>query len=206
MVGQKGIAQILVVLILLGGLLTGVYLVGETQIFKPRATSVLISAPIGPTCRSRISNFSVDEPCDAVQNGFLEAKFTCQAQIEFPDLNTQGGGPGRECRTIEDWVRIADQACNEICQLPVPSLEPFPPVCPAEFPRCDGELLEVPDPSGCPRYICVNISPFQIPQPIPVPTTPPSCPPWAPYCPTANTCLFITKECLSPEPSPVQVQ
>ncbi len=36
---QKGIAQVLILLLLLGGLLSSLYLVQKTQIFKPQATS-----------------------------------------------------------------------------------------------------------------------------------------------------------------------
>lgn len=189
MAGQKGIAQILIVIILFVGLLGGLYLVQNIQVFKPKAYDPnLISAPIPPPiCKSRLSSFSVEQPCDEVNNGFKSAKFSCQLEIEVSDLNSQGG-EFRECRTIADWVRIADQACGKICEIPVP---PLPVVCSRELPRCEGELIEVPGSEGCPNYICVQ----PVPQITPPPKPTSGCYPWAPFCQSLSTCLFITKEC-----------
>ena len=44
--GEKGAVQFIVLLILIGGLVAGLYLVQQTQIFKPKAS---VSGPINPT-------------------------------------------------------------------------------------------------------------------------------------------------------------
>jgi len=124
---QKGIIHILVLVILLAGLLAGVYLVQQTQIFKPRAQT--ISGPIttpAPICKSRISSFAVSNPCDEINNGFRVVTYSCQ--IDSGKVNTQVN-KNEKCYSIADLSLIAEKACINLCFEPTISPTPIGRVC-----------------------------------------------------------------------------
>lgn len=123
---EKGVVHLLVPIILAVGLLVGLYLVQNTQIFKPKAYGGPISGSVN-ICKSNLTYFSVSDSCDEVQNGFRSAYFSCQGRSErskvAPDEGSSGGdgGPTPVCKTINDWVKRAVDGCASICKNPSPS-------------------------------------------------------------------------------------
>ena len=77
--GQKGVVQIAFVLILLAGIVAGVYLVQHTQIFKPKAASVPIATPqTSITVVSQLSSYKVGDT--------IETKVLVRSDIEPANL------------------------------------------------------------------------------------------------------------------------
>ena len=162
--GEAGIAQILVVLILILGLFGGLSLVQQTQVFKPRAQGP-VSAPIAPpfACNERIESFSISEPCDEVHNGFRTAQFTCSIEINLDEDEVGKQGGQRNCRSAEEWLGLAISSCSRLCPkppLPSPIPQP-PPFWPPFTSYCTTTNEYYPFWQECP-------SPTPTPQPVPV--------------------------------------
>ncbi len=103
------------------------YLSQHIQIFKPKALELEGSKQTKPfsnenDCKVRITSFSVERPCDEVNNGFRFVKFSCGQKIK-----TDGGSA--VCKPIESWTEVARNQCRELCTHPspiAPSCQPRP--------------------------------------------------------------------------------
>lgn len=121
---QKGIAHVLVLVILVVGLVAGLYLVQHPQIFKPKAyekfgggpISRPISSPI--VCKEGLNSFAVESPCG--DDLFAGARFQCHDGQVF-NLGSKEEGVSAEgvaevtvegCKTSEQWSAIAKNACQ----------------------------------------------------------------------------------------------
>ena len=164
---EKGIVHLLIPIILVIGLVAGLYLVQNTQIFKPKAFGGPISGPIVNVCRSNLTYFSVSDSCTSIQNGFRRAYFSCEGstvQNEVaPDEGRAGGGypvlPQEVCKPIHDWVKRAVDACASICPSPtptvfIPSPTPNPNVNITNCSGLDGNLDGCNATPGCAYYLC----------------------------------------------------
>lgn len=119
---QKGVAHILVLVILVVGLVAGLYLVQHPQIFKPRAYDKFgggpISRPIsGPiVCKEGLNSFAVESPCGDDQ--FAGVTFQCHdGQVFNLGSKEKDSTEGAEllvngCKTSEEWSAIAKKACQ----------------------------------------------------------------------------------------------
>ncbi|TSC65318.1 MAG: hypothetical protein CEO21_443 [Microgenomates group bacterium Gr01-1014_80] len=220
MKSQKGITQVLVLLLLVAGLGAGLILSQQTQIFKPRAQEaepINIAPPSELTyCSVRIADFSVSDPCDYEDNGFRRVRFSCSGQIEIAgDQAMQTEGDHQSCKSLEDWVRVASSKCESFCGGPSPSPEPSVPPgcihdgqCPYGY-TCEGWIC--PDGGNGDRCIpgkCVQVGPTtnppypsRSPQPIiyttptPSPEPQPVWPPFTTYCPDTNDWRYPWQSC-----------
>jgi hypothetical protein len=82
-INQNGIAQVLVLVLLVGGLLSGLTLVGQTQIFEPQAANLSIDNPYpSPTANScQISIFQ--DFCPTLQKCIWKVLQTCPSLTPF---------------------------------------------------------------------------------------------------------------------------
>lgn len=193
-------AQVLVLLLLVAGLGAGLALSQRSQVFTPKAqqpTRVYVTPENLSFCDSRISDFTVDEPCDEVEDGFRSVRFSCEGEVILPDLN-----PAEDrmttCKSIDDWVSFAKSACSELCSLPsppptptsssfpIPTPEP-PSVCRTsddckEGSSCVQKCPVICDQEGfcvssnqCPPGVCVNVPrPSFTPSPLIIKSPPPT--------------------------------
>lgn len=135
---SKGFAQIFLVVILLAGLVAAVILVQNRTNFFPKAYEPIYPYPT-PTppsssyCTSRISKFSLDQPCGGPEiQGFKSAKYYCQTTIETQISEPEGSSGLRSleadetCRSIEEWVSRAKEVCWSKCSTITPTLSLSP--------------------------------------------------------------------------------
>ena len=193
-VGQKGIAQILVLVILIGGLVVGLYLVRQTQIFKPKATSPPFTAgETSFTLSTNSTEVSVDQKfaVDLLVRTDTDAANLFVAKINFPKdllevsgIVTENGPHVTDDRNLEppEFGGEFGGGGGTVCaQVITPAMNPSTKEC-KEFPTpCDV-------PEGWEKVVnCVQPEPTQ--KPIPTPT-----------CQPRPPCLDTTPACLLPEP------
>jgi hypothetical protein len=186
---QKGvIAQGLVIVILVLGLLSVLFITQKTTIFKSKAQEAVFTIPtpnVLPTsssypspvaCSSRLDSFSLSGPCSVfnsdAKGGFTSVKYSCNKQ-EYED-HAIGIDSRRACRSAQDWVALAEGKCDNLCPQPTPKSTP-PTYCGSGFGECPQGYLCTPSvcanssaglPGPCTPGKCV---------PIPVPTSSPTC-------------------------------
>ncbi len=123
---QSGFAQIIVAVLVIVGLIGGLYLVQHQTIFKPHAQEITISPPTplpqpstGLTCNSQLTDFSVSDSCSGTLNGFRSVHFACNG-AEYDD-SAVSINPNA-CRSLTDWVIHATSVCQNLCpHSPTPS-------------------------------------------------------------------------------------
>ncbi len=127
---EKGIAHIVALIVLVLGLGAGLYLVSHPTILRPRAQEVSsvpsFPPPIISSCKARIGNFSLGQPCDEVENGFRIAKYSCLGEITISRDEVQSEGDSSSCKSAEEWVRIASNKCQSFCPIPTPQISQIP--------------------------------------------------------------------------------
>ncbi len=183
---EKGIAQVAALIVLVLGLGAGLYLVSHPTIFKPKAFDNPVAAPPSHgdpgSCNARLASFSVVQPCEDVSNGFKMARFSCSGQITPSGAQQQLLGGGTNCKTTEEWARLALSQCQSFCSVasPQPSGNPG---CVNDYQCQSGYTCEgVTCPTGaggggaCTPGRCVpsvTPAPSSVPVVITIPSPPP---------------------------------
>jgi hypothetical protein len=108
MQSQKGIAHIiLIIIILAAGLLGGLYLVQHPTVFKPRADTN------GSQCTSVLAVFSTSNTCQLAGRGgtgFTTIDYRCNLNGASTHSTITG-----DCRSEDDWRLYAQSQCNNLC-------------------------------------------------------------------------------------------
>ncbi|MBU1031991.1 hypothetical protein KKE03_03680 [Patescibacteria group bacterium] len=125
---QKGLAHIFLILFLVAGLAVAVYLVQQKTNILPKAYE---QGETTTNCEARVVKFSVDRPCTSAPNGFKTATYSCKVTVEtqiteeLDNQNLQSLSIQEEtCRSLDDWVSRAKDACWARC--PSSNSSPMP--------------------------------------------------------------------------------
>ena len=123
MENQRGIAQVILLLVLVAGLGSGVYLVQKTQVFAPQAREQKSTAL--EACQHTVAEFTVSEPCNDKENGYREATYTCVGENisqEIKNLNERKSAADLiVCKSVGNWYQEAKHACRKACIAALPS-------------------------------------------------------------------------------------
>lgn len=166
---QRGIAQILILIILLAGIIAGVYLVQRTQIFKPKAYSgpiVTVTDASGIPLPERISDPNVYlvirlpegwKPTNESSNSFVKLVYAQPA-----------------CRTE---TTVCGQPSYQDCKFTCTNGRAMYKCVQSDNPNCQGEIYCAPEDSEC-------AMPTPPPKPTPTPISPAPSP--TPVSPTSK--------------------
>lgn len=146
-INQAGIAQILVLVLLLGGVVAGTYLVQQRTNLLPKAFQ-----PWGSACQAGVKQFSLGESCqgdedDEKEPRYKGASFTC-LDGHSGELTRQTGKGKGDCKGEQFWRRLAERECrrHQVCE-GTPSAKPKPTeatsgACTPDAKQCpDGSLV-----------------------------------------------------------------
>lgn len=114
---QAGIAQVLILVIVLAGVVAGTYLVQQRTNLLPKAfdrSSMPVSAPI---CKAGLKDFNLLNPCkkkdkkdegDEKKQKYQGAKYTCADEFSG-ELKLR---EGEECKDVKHWRKKAKKICQ----------------------------------------------------------------------------------------------